>query len=222
MRRPLHTTRSGFSLIEMLISLALFSVVITMSVGSLLVLIGANVNARNTQMVMTNLTFALDSMTRDLRTGLSYYCDDVSDFASDGIPDEFNEVGGSRFPNGQDCDSGKSALSFVESGGSLTADADGPSSKNNRITFFLEDGSIMRRLGTGEAQPVTTDALKIDTLKFYVTGANESYYEDATLPDRQQPSATIYIDGEVEDPARPEQNVSFQVQTTVTQRTLDL
>ncbi|MEL6804355.1 MAG: type II secretion system protein, partial [Bacteroidota bacterium] len=69
--------KRGFSLIELLVSVSIYIVVITMAVGTLLVLIDANAKAQNMQDVMTNLTFAIDSMTREVRTGRGYYCSDT-------------------------------------------------------------------------------------------------------------------------------------------------
>jgi len=64
----------GFTLVEVLVSMSLFTIVVTMSMGTLLVLIDANAKQQNIQTAMTNLSFALDSMTREIRTGYSYQC----------------------------------------------------------------------------------------------------------------------------------------------------
>ena len=112
----------GFTLIEMLVSLALFAVVVTMSVGSLLILIDANGKAQSTQLVVTNLSFALDSMTREMRTGFNWDCHNRVSESSPPIP------GGN---DTDDCPSGHNALSIVESGSSITG---GSSSAGISIT----------------------------------------------------------------------------------------
>ena len=47
-----------------------------MSVGVLLVVTDANAKARFMQDVMTNLSFTMDSMTREIRTGSGFFCAD--------------------------------------------------------------------------------------------------------------------------------------------------
>ena len=65
-------TTGGFTLIEMIVSLTLFSAVITIAVGAFLVLLAANKQLQEEQAVLTNLSFALDSMTREIITGTGY------------------------------------------------------------------------------------------------------------------------------------------------------
>ena len=67
--------RAGFTLVEMIVSLALFSVVAVIAIGALLKVIDANDKAQSIQSAVTNLNFALESMSRDLRTGTDYDCE---------------------------------------------------------------------------------------------------------------------------------------------------
>lgn len=62
----------GFTLIEMMVAVALFSVVMLVSVGALLSLIDASRRAQGIQSVMNNLNVALDGMVRALRMGQGY------------------------------------------------------------------------------------------------------------------------------------------------------
>src|SRR3989338_5348699 len=64
----------GFTLIEMIVAVALFAVVMLVSVGALLSLVGANRKAQALQSVMNNLNIALDGMVRSIRMGTSYRC----------------------------------------------------------------------------------------------------------------------------------------------------
>jgi prepilin-type N-terminal cleavage/methylation domain-containing protein len=64
----------GFTLVEMIVSLALFSVVAVIAIGALLKVIDANDKAQSIQSSVTDLNFALESMSRDLRTGTDYTC----------------------------------------------------------------------------------------------------------------------------------------------------
>ncbi|MBU6427196.1 type II secretion system GspH family protein [Patescibacteria group bacterium] len=66
---------SGFTLIEMIVALGLFSVVAVIALGSLVKIISANQKAQALQATFTNLNFALESMSRELRMGTVYHCD---------------------------------------------------------------------------------------------------------------------------------------------------
>lgn len=197
-----HT--AGFSLIEVLVSLSIFTIVMTISIGSLMVLIGANARAQNTQSVMTNISFALDSMTREIRTGTDYYCDDYASLPTAGAATH-------------NCDIGDTALAFNEGGQSLTEDA-----SSRRVAFRLQDGELQRRLGNGDGdadaneeedwEAVTSPNINIEVLRFVVTGADKG--------EGEAPTATIYIEGVagIEDGSESE----FSIQTTVVQQLLDI
>src|SRR3989338_9484397 len=66
--------KGGFTLIEMIVSIALFAVVMTVAVGALLSLTGANKKAQALQSVMNNLNISVDSMVRNIRMGRDYEC----------------------------------------------------------------------------------------------------------------------------------------------------
>lgn len=65
-------SQKGFTLIEMMVAVALFSVVMLVSIGALLSLVDAGRRAQAVQSVMNNLNVALDSMVRSLRMGQRY------------------------------------------------------------------------------------------------------------------------------------------------------
>jgi len=61
--------QKGFTLIEMLVSVALFSVVLTVTLGSILTIADSNKKARSLMSVTNNLNFAVDSMVRSFKSG---------------------------------------------------------------------------------------------------------------------------------------------------------
>jgi len=63
----------GFTLIEMIVSLALFTVVAVVSIGALLKIMDANRKSITLKTVTNNINFALESMTREMRVGTQYY-----------------------------------------------------------------------------------------------------------------------------------------------------
>jgi len=97
----------GFTLIEMIVAVALFTVVVVVSTGALMTIIDANRKARSLQTVMDNLNFAMESMARNLRTGYSYECGGIAgncpngensivftDQNGDSVEYEFSELSG--------------------------------------------------------------------------------------------------------------------------------
>ncbi|MDP3727105.1 MAG: type II secretion system protein [bacterium] len=64
--------RDGFTLLEMVVSFGIFSVVIVTAVGALIAISGAQSKAVNIQSIQDNVRFALESMTKEMRTGKSF------------------------------------------------------------------------------------------------------------------------------------------------------
>jgi prepilin-type N-terminal cleavage/methylation domain-containing protein len=221
---PRFSSQSGFSLIEMIVSLALFSVVATISVGALLVLIASNQQLQTEQSIMTNLSFALDSMTREIRTGTNYFCASRPNFSAGG-PQQIFDDGDTLDPtNVRDCPGGNSSgqrlhgIAFVEGGQSITGAVD------TKIVYFYDadpdgdastaDGSLFRRVSGEDAQAIVSSGIEISDAQFYVTSSER--LEDG---DDFQPLVTIYV--EAKDPTDPTGKI-YKIQTTVTQRILDL
>lgn len=215
-------TQSGFTLVEMIVSLAVFSVVITISVGALLVLIASNQQLQNEQSVMTNLSFALDSMTREMRTGTNYYCESRPNIMAGGSANIFNPTNDQDSILGtstQDCRNGNNSsqplhgVSFIEGGDSVTGVG------RDRILYFYDSttGQIFRRVGNDARRSIVSSGLYITAAEFFVTGSKPM--EEGSPNEEDQASITIFIEArEVDDPtAKP-----YRIQTTVTQRTLDI
>ena len=66
--------KKGFTLVEMMVSMAIFAVVAMVAAGALIRIIDANKKAQSIQTAMTNLNFALESLSREMRTGTKYQC----------------------------------------------------------------------------------------------------------------------------------------------------
>lgn len=64
----------GFTLVEMIVSLGIFSIVSVVALGAMVRIITANQKAQSLQAAMTNINFALEAMSRDLRVGTEYHC----------------------------------------------------------------------------------------------------------------------------------------------------
>ena len=64
----------GFTLIEIIVSLGIFSIVAVIAIGALVRVTSANRQAQAIQSGINNISFIMDSMSRELRTGKTYTC----------------------------------------------------------------------------------------------------------------------------------------------------
>ena len=217
------TSQLGFTLVEMIVSLALFSMVVTVSVGALLVLIASNEQLQAEQSVMTNLSFALDSMAREIRTGTNYFCLSANNKNPAGNPTQHIFADGQNLDSNilNDCADGNNnisprtyhGISFVEGGESITKLAD------TRIVYFYDnnDGKIYRRISGGDAQSIVSSGIYITDAEFYVTGSKPLI--DGAPDHDDQAAVTIFIEArETSDTTQK----PYRIQTTITQRTLDI
>jgi len=69
----------GYTLIELIVSVALFSIVMLVAGTAFLALISLDRKARATNDVVTNLSYVVDSMERSIRTGTTYNCGGIGD-----------------------------------------------------------------------------------------------------------------------------------------------
>jgi prepilin-type N-terminal cleavage/methylation domain-containing protein len=213
--------QSGFSLIEMIVSLGVFSIVVTTAVGALLVVIATNQQLQAEQTVMTNLAFAMDSMTREMRTGYNYFCETRPNYASGGPNNIFEDSNDSEDVIGTDmadCTTGRvsgeqlQGVSFYEGGESVTK------STAERVLYFYDADTqkLMRRVGNGDAESIVSSGILITNARFYVTGSQKMSDGGTNF---EQPTITIYLEAKEKDVATSK---VYHLQTTVTQRTLDI
>jgi prepilin-type N-terminal cleavage/methylation domain-containing protein len=62
----------GFTLVELIVSVGVFSIVMLVAVGALLSLLAANQRAQTLKVVMNNLNLAMENMVKDIRVGTDY------------------------------------------------------------------------------------------------------------------------------------------------------
>ncbi len=69
-----NSKQKGFTLLEMIISLGIFTVVALIAVGALVRIMDLNRKSINLKAAINNANFALESMSREMRVGKNYYC----------------------------------------------------------------------------------------------------------------------------------------------------
>ncbi len=215
--------KKGFTLVEVMVSLSIFAMVIVVAVSVLLSMMDANHKAQNIQSVMTNLSFALDSMTREIRMGSNYYCKQSGVETIPGLSDGLPVLTSGT----QDCTDSQNNLSFsfLEGGTSLTSDPSRCPNGSNRIAYRFnpDESSIERRICDGDGvagnneeddwHRITSPEVSINNAQFTVSGSDSS--------DALPPTLTIFIVGEVLS-NKQKLATDFAVQTTVTQQLLDI
>ncbi len=137
-------TKRGFTLIEIMVSLSVFIIIMTVSLGSILSILDTNTKSQTKKTAMDNLSFALESMSRTVRFGTNYYCGSTT----------INP------PPALDCGGGGNSLSIRSAEGSL-------------IVYSLLGGRIMKTVN-GASSPVTSAETTITRLTFYVFNSSPS------------------------------------------------
>ena len=191
----------GFTIVEMMVSLALFTIVMTIAAGAFLSLIGGSGQLQSEQTIMTSLNFAMDSMTREIRTGTRYYCGDDLNPAIDDATLSLT----------RNCPRGEDGISFVESGSSLSNGSTG-----GRISYYFDSTAeqMMRQIGDDAPQKMLSSDVVLKYMQFFVTGAGNL----SVGGDTQQPTVTVIL--EAKDPN--DTTKVYTLETTVTQRELDI
>ncbi len=186
------TADSGFTLVEMIVAIGLFSIVMVVCVGALLALVSANRKAQALQSVMNNLNIALDGMARSVRMGNDYD-------GSTGC------TGNTAGPN--DCTGGSTTFEFQPYG-----DVSNPRwiYNFNSTTHRIERSTSGTISG---AAPITAPEVTIDGMLFYVVGTERG--------DTVQPKVVIVIKGSAGVPGSSART-TFHLQAAAVQRVLDL
>lgn len=189
-------TNTGFTLLETVVGIGVFSVLMLMGTVALFTTIHAQRKTAASQQLIQNLDFAVDSMIRTIRTGTDYYCGVEGSPATYAVPTS--------------CTSGILNTGVLAIEGYLGDEGN----NNDQIVFKFEDGQIMKSTqggGTGTFVALTSETVNITQLYFRVYGAEAG--------DNLQPRVFILIDGTVGTGSNLE--TPFTIQTTVSQRRFD-
>ena len=142
-----HTreTRRGFTLIELIVSLGLFMVVVSISGSAMYTMSETSRKVQSIQLTMDNLNLAMEDMSRTMRTGSRYFCNPTLPF-----------TGGSQ---GNNCSVAGGSIGFVSASG-------------ERVVYRLNSTRLEKSVDGGlNFIPVTDQRLSVGNLSFYVLGA---------------------------------------------------
>jgi len=196
-------SQAGLTLIEMIVSVAIFATVAFVASSALVSVVGEAQRSSANQEAVNNLNVAMSDMARSLRTGFYYSCKTDGPF-----------IRGSQ--NNCSDGTGASADSMV------FIDAD-----RNGVGYKLKNDEIKKATDTdckpGDCNPfsggsddttypITAPNITVDNLTFRVSGANGSQ-------DSVQSTVLITVEGTAGD--LDTATTTFRLQTTATKRLLN-
>ncbi len=191
--------KKGFTLIELMVAVAIFTIVATIALGALLSMTQANRKSQTISSVLNNLDAALEGMTRNIRTGYDYHC---------------------GTPTGYDCLTGGTFFQFTGPSGNVLVYKFDNSAACNQTT--ATKGCILRSTNGGTTfLPITPPEVIISagTLKFSLRGSPPRTASGLGSSDYLQPNVVITMSGYIALPNS--QTSTFYLQTAVTQRLYD-
>ncbi len=180
----------GFTLIEIIVATAIFTMVATIAIGALTSLNNTSREARAMRVVMDNANSAMDAMARTIRMGIRFDCGSTGP----------GNVAIQRYCPYPTPDT---KLRFYGPGGLSS------SMQEIQFRFNATSSSVERMLAnSGTWERMTAPEVQVTSLKFYVRGASPL--------DADQPIVTMIMTGiaHVSTTAR-----NFTVQTSITPRT---
>ena len=135
---------TGFTLVEMIIAVGIFSMIAVISTAATISIIDYNKKIRSSKEALENMNFALESMSRAIRYGKDFYCGD-SDTGFFDCP--YTSPG--------------STLSFTDV-------------YEKRIKYFLNSSTnrIDRLTDNGVDGSITSEGVNVTSLKFVVRGSD--------------------------------------------------
>src|SRR3569623_1621881 len=197
--KKFRTAQKGFTLIEIMVSVAIFAIIMVMALGALLSVSAADRKSESLSSVMNNLNFALESMTRAIRTGYDYHCGTTT---------------------GGDCTTGGTLLKFTSQDNKAViyaydnSSACGQTGTVKGCILRSPDGGVSYLPITSPEVIITNAASTGSGLELYLRGSSHGTSGDDSLP-----NVIITLTGYVQLTAT--QKTPFSLQTSVTQRLYD-
>jgi prepilin-type N-terminal cleavage/methylation domain-containing protein len=136
-----NKNKRGFTLVEMIVSIGLFTIVLFIATNAFLTIVNADRKSRSVRVATDNLNLTLEDMSRRIKTGSMYFCGT----ASAGV---------------NDCALGGTTFSFTGQDGLRAI-----------YSFNTTEHSIHREISGGASMRVTSPEITITGLKFIVQGS---------------------------------------------------
>ena len=201
-------TCKGFTLVEILVVLGLFSSISTLALGTLFNAQAINTKLQEAQSVLDNINLSAQTIIRDIRLGSDFHCEV---YLPDPVPTtRKNCVQGSSL--------GGSVLIFK------SAEA---ASSTDRVAYYIQNGILFKNEYKGTATTsvlqITSPDVVITSLGFYLDGAQTSDGSNDVggATDLKQPLITMSISGHPKLYRTSKTSPDFTIQTNISARELD-
>ncbi len=192
-RKPIiKNINRGFTLIELMVSISLYTVIASVLISTVLLLANVNVRLRNSVFALNDMNLFLESLQRDIKMGSNFRCDNNND----GIAPYVEVLGANSRAIPSDCIFDSTLVTSPTRGG------------GSRLIFKMQDGTYVlytvdntRNIKIDKYNTVgaisstgyvfegaaNSNNIKISSLRFYVDGTDQT--------DGRQPTITIKISG---------------------------
>lgn len=202
----------GFTLVEMIVVLGLFSFLMTLATGVLYSTQAISVKLQETQAILDNVNLSMDTMAREIRYGSNFHCTNTLNNSSSSLR--------------KNC--------LFESGGGkiIIFRPNNSATSSDRVAYYSSStsyGNVILKdeyteSGTSTYQ-ITANDVKINSLVFYVDGANSmgtSTGENADdVHDYIQPFIIVTISGETRPLSIRASSTKFSIEASLSARELD-
>ncbi len=204
----------GFTLVEMLVAIAVFMSVMVIAMGSFISILNASRKSQAMKIVVDNVTFAVDGISRSMKVGNDYRCSNqnngfsvdfsISNCADGGNAFQYYDISNNRYVQ----------YIFLKS---TWLRGDGKENQGNIQRRYCDVDTGCPDNSTGwQSLTGPINSIDIKNMKFYVLGTGT---EGETRNDgrtRRQPRVVITVEGSSGDVVNMSAT-NFMLQTTVSQ-----
>lgn len=210
---------AGFTLLEMMVSVSIFTIVMTISTGAILTLNDSLQKAKTMRAAVENVSFVLEGMAKKIRTGTSFVClaAATTDYNFD-----MNVPKDCLAPTG-----GKKISFWYSEQRRYVSYQFNPTTNAIEILTTAQDVTdpLTLKQATPTLDTITGADITITSMTFYLKGACPYNYNSnpncAVGNDYDQPKIIITITGKANLPGKIRFDTTFNIETTVSSRVLD-
>lgn len=204
-------TIQGYSLVEILVVLGLFSAISTLALGALFNAQSVNARLQETQAILDNMNLSSQTITREIRFGSDFYCATSLSVGAQSVPT-----------------TRKNCLPGTTPGRVLIFKPSDAVNELDRVAFYVSGGVLYKDVypyqGTTTVLQMTSDDVNVTSFTMYVDGANTSTGsndEPVGAIDYKQPMITIFLSGVTRPAKSTTPPATFDIETVVSAREID-
>lgn len=177
--------QSGYSIIELMVAIAVFLVVSSVTVGSFVKMVDANYRVQSLRSTLDNLSIVIEDMSRSIREGVKYHCDYTNTTP--------------LLTEARDCAAGETSFAYEAIDGDTYI---------YKLVSVAGNGAIQRSLDGGASWATTTSPhVNITNFTFFVEA-------EPAFPFDDQPRVVIVISGESGKQIKRRSSFSIQTTVT--------